>query len=101
VKSRFALYSASGADEVARVRLVPVPLLALERDAFTPLLAPAANLLRASLVVRAVDLLRAVAVLRAPALVRAVDFLPVARLLPARGPDRLVAMTALFAKNMP
>ena len=104
VKSRFALYSARGADAVARVRallglLVEVfraPRLAVERLALA-----AFELLVAFERLEGSEAEERRLVVFAALLLRAADFLPVARLLPDLGPDRLVGMPSTFARSMP
>src|SRR5436190_19277712 len=90
VKSRFALYSASGAvDTRARVR--EAVLLPVFRAPFVVAVRPA----------RVVLVTEPLLVARYAALLARVEvFRPVARLVPPRRPVRLVVMRAIFAKSM-
>lgn len=104
VKSRFALYSARGADALLRVpplgelpaEAFRAPRLAVERlelearevlDVFTRVAGPEADE-------------RPVAAF-ASRLLRVADFRPVALFRRDRGLDRLVAIPSTFAKSMP
>src|SRR5436190_11309730 len=91
VKSRFALYSASGAVD-ARARVREAVLLPVFRAPFVVAVRPA----------RVVLVTEPLLVARFSALLARVEvFRPVARFVPPRGPVRLVAMRAIFAKSMP
>src|SRR5215218_3288521 len=92
-KSRFALYSARGADDAAPRRGLPEVVLAVLRalrfavDRSVPEAVEAAERLVAAF---------------APRLARLAGFFPVARfLVPDGGPARLVAMSPIFARSMP
>lgn len=86
LKSRFALYSASGAGEPVRERPLPEPRAEL----------PAAREADARL-----ELDRETFVAGFAPLFLDADFFPAVRLLPDRVPDRLVAMLPLVARSMP
>ena len=89
LKSRLALYSARGGEDVARAR------------PSAPLLLGVVDLLRAGDRVRAEVFLLAAVFLLAVVLLLGADFLPAVRLAADRGPDRLVAMPPVFARTMP
>src|SRR5678816_2268338 len=82
-KSRLALYSARGAAEAARERDGPT-------DFFAAFFAP--RLVATRLVLEVPDVGARPLPPLAPPLDRVADFFAVARLVPDRGPDRLVAM---------